>query len=70
MITLLKTLREHRNIGRSKWLAAIVAGLVLLPTSAFASEEAAAPEMIIDTGTTAWMLVSTALVLRYRSLSR
>ncbi|MBX2851851.1 MAG: hypothetical protein KTR15_08915 [Phycisphaeraceae bacterium] len=29
----------------------------------FASEEAAAPTPTIDTGTTAWMLTSTALVL-------
>lgn len=36
---------------------------ILLSAAAFASEEAAAPTPTIDTGTTAWMLTSTALVL-------
>lgn len=54
--------RIHRNVPRS---VALVALLALCPSFALAQEAAAAapPPPAIDSGITAWMLVSTTLVL-------
>lgn len=61
----METRKRTHTMPRLKhvpFLAAAAAALVLAPT-AFAQDAAAAPPPEIDTGTTAWMLTSTALVL-------
>ncbi|MBN2063783.1 MAG: ammonium transporter [Sedimentisphaerales bacterium] len=42
---------------------ALVCGMLFMPGQCFGQEQAAEQEIVIDTGTTAWMLTSTSLVL-------